>query len=68
VDLRRKLTSRKFWCAIVAFLTPLLFLFNIGQEVVAQVTLVITSVGALIAYIFSESSVDKENCKAGADK
>jgi len=55
----QKLTSRKFWCALMAFATPLMMSFNIGEEVIAQVALVISGVGALIAYIFSEGLVDK---------
>lgn len=51
VEWKRKLTSRKFWSAIVGFITPLLIAFNVSSDTATQVTSIIMSGGALIAYI-----------------
>lgn len=58
-DLVRKLTSRKFWVALVAFIGALLTAFNVPQGSVSQVTAIIMSFGSLIAYILAEGAVDK---------
>lgn len=57
-DLVRKLTSRKFWVCIVAFVGALLTAFNVPQGSVSQVTAIIMSFGSLIAYICAEGAVD----------
>lgn len=53
-----KFTSRKFWAGIVGVLTPIFVLFNMPENDITTVTALITSCGALIAYIFAETSVD----------
>lgn len=55
---KQKLSSRKFWCAVVAFVSSLLFAFNVADSDVTQITSIIMAGGALIAYIFSEGWVD----------
>ena len=57
-DLIRKLTSRKFWVALVAFVTSLLVGFGVAESDIAQVASIIMAAGALIAYIFTEGWVD----------
>jgi hypothetical protein len=56
---KRKLSSRKFWCAVVAGLVPTLASFGIEENTIAQVVLLVTGAGALVAYIIAEASVDK---------
>ena len=58
IDWKKKLTSRKFWVAIVGFVTPLLLSFGIAQNDVTQVVSIIMSGGTLIAYIIGEGMVD----------
>lgn len=60
-DLIRKLTSRKFWVALVAFITALLVAFNVDAGSVEQVTAIVMSFGSLIAYIFAEGWADGSN-------
>jgi len=60
-DLIRKLTSRKFWVALVAFITALLVAFNVDAGSVEQVVSIVMSFGALIAYIFAEGWADSSN-------
>lgn len=65
IDWKRKLTSRKFWAAIVGFVTPLLLSFGIAEASVDQVTAIIMSGASLIAYIIGEGLADAAN--AGGD-
>ena len=58
VNWKQKLTSRKFWAAVVGFVTPILIVFNVPDLTIEQVTGIITSGGALIAYILAEGNVD----------
>ena len=61
IDWKRKLTSRKFWIALIAFITALLVAFNVDAGSVEQITSIIMSFGSLIAYILSEGFVDASN-------
>ena len=60
IDWKKKLTSRKFWAAIIGFVTPLLLAFGISEDVVVQVSGIITSGATAIAYIIGEGLVDSE--------
>lgn len=57
-DLIRKLTSRKFWVALVGFITALLLAFNVDAGSVEQITSIIMSFGSLIAYVLAEGWAD----------
>lgn len=63
-DLIRKLTSRKFWVALVAFISALLVAFNVSDASIAQVTSIIMAFGSLIAYIFAEAWTDSASLKS----
>ena len=65
INWKQKLTSRKFWAAVVGFVTPLLLAFGIGENVVTQVTSIIMSGGTLIAYIIGEGLIDAANTGSG---
>lgn len=58
IDWKRKLTSRKFWAAIVGFVTPLLIAFGAQKETATEVAGIIMAGGTLIAYIIGEGMVD----------
>ena len=58
IDWKRKLTSRKFWAAVVGFVTALLIGFGMGENDVAQVISIIMAGATLIAYIIGEGLVD----------
>lgn len=60
-DLIRKLTSRKFWVALVGFITALLVAFKVDSGSVEQMTAIVMSFGSLIAYIFAEGWADSSN-------
>ena len=57
---KKKLTSRKFWLAIVGFVTPLLVAFGVTESDAAQIAGIIMSGATCIAYILGEGIVDAE--------
>lgn len=58
INWKQKLSSRKFWAAVVGFVTALLVAFRADNSTIEQVTAVVTAGGVLIAYIIGESVVD----------
>lgn len=58
IDWKKKLTSRKFWMALVAFITPLLLAFGVAENDVAQVVAIIMAGADVVAYIIAEGLVD----------
>ncbi len=66
IDWAKKLTSRKFWAAVIGFVTPILTIAQIPENTVAQVTATIMAGGTLIAYIIGEGMIDA--AAAGKDK
>ena len=56
--MRQKLTSRKFWAAVAAWITSIIACFGLSQDVTAQVTSIALGTIALIAYIVAETSID----------
>lgn len=58
INWKQKLTSRKFWAAIIGFITAILAAFGIPDLTIEQVIAVITASAALIAYIIGEGLVD----------
>lgn len=58
VNWKEKLSSRKFWAAVVGFVSAILIALNYSEMEIEQVTAVVTAGGVLIAYILGESYVD----------
>lgn len=63
IDWLRKLTSRKFWVALVGFITALLVAFNVDAGSIEQITSIVMSFASLIAYILAEGFVDASTSK-----
>lgn len=61
IDWKRKLTSRKFWAAIIGFVVPLLLAFGVSEAETSQIAAIIMAGGTLIAYIIGEGIVDAAN-------
>lgn len=61
IDWARKLTSRKFWAAVIGFATPLMTMLQVSDSTSVQVTALIMSGGTLIAYIIGEGMTDAAN-------
>ncbi len=61
IDWKRKLTSRKFWAAVVGFITPTLLAFGVSEAVSTQVVAIVMAGATLIAYIIGEGLTDAAN-------
>lgn len=64
----RKFTSRKFWAAVVGFVTPIMTIANVPENTAVQVTAIIMAGGTLIAYIIGEGLTDASNIGRGEDE
>ena len=60
-SLVRKLTSRKFWLAVAAFVTELIIAFRGDAELAETVAGVIMAGATVIAYIVGEGLIDAGN-------
>ena len=54
----RKITSRKFASALLAFITAVLVAFNMPENQIAQIVAIIGSFLTLISYILAEGQID----------
>ena len=61
IDLVRKLTSRKFWVAIVGLVSGLLLAFKVDAETIETVSGIIMAAASAVAYIIGEGLVDAES-------
>jgi len=68
IDWAKKLTSRKFWAAVVGFVTAILVAFGVDSLTIEQVAALIAAVATLIAYIFGEGLVDAARYQGYNDK
>ena len=58
INWKQKLTSRKFWAAVIGFVTAILMAFKVDSMTVEQVISVVSACSVLIAYIIGEGLVD----------
>lgn len=58
IDWKRKLTSRKFWMAVVGFVTGLLIFIGKSESEAAQVGALIMQAASIIAYCIGEGLAD----------
>ena len=58
INWKQKLTSRKFWAAIIGFVTAVMVVFGVSDLTIEQVVALIAAVSTLIAYIIGEGMVD----------
>lgn len=63
IDWKRKLTSRKFWLAVVGLVTGLLVAFKVDAETVETISGVIMSAASVVAYIIGEGLADAANAQ-----
>lgn len=57
-DIIRKLTSRRFWTAVCAFVALLVVAFGHSESEAAQVTAIIMAGATVLSYILGEGMVD----------
>lgn len=67
IDWVRKLTSRKFWSAIIAFVTEMVIAFGGTQSEATQIAAIILAGATVIAYIIGEGLTDAANA-GGSDE
>lgn len=65
IDWARKLTSRKFWMAAIAFITSLILIFGGSQEQATQIAGVILQGATLLAYCIGEGFADGKAAESG---
>ena len=58
INWKQKFTSRKFWAAVIGFVTAICAAFGIPDLTIEQVVAIITAGASLIAYIIGEGIVD----------
>jgi hypothetical protein len=58
INWKQKLTSRKFWAALITFITSILIAFGVSDLTIEQVIAVISAGSVMIAYIIGEGMVD----------
>lgn len=58
INWKAKLSSRKFWIAIAAVIIAIISACGINDITSEQVATIVSSIGALIAYIIGETAVD----------
>lgn len=63
-DIKRKLTSRKFWAAVADFVGMLLVARGCQESEVTQIVAIIMAGGGVIAYIVGEGLADAARAKA----
>ena len=62
-DMIRKLTSRKFWLAVAAFVTELIIAFKGDAELAETLSGMIMAGATVIAYIVGEGLIDAESAE-----
>lgn len=58
IDWKRKLTSRKFWLAVIAFVTALIIYFTGDAEKAEKIASIIMAGATVVAYIVGEGLAD----------
>ena len=66
-DVIRKLTSRKFWVAVAAFVSGLIIAFDGDAEVAETVSGVILQGAAVLGYLLAEGLTDAASVSGGTE-
>jgi uncharacterized membrane protein len=59
INWKAKLSSRKFWAAVLAWLTSLLTAFGVTDSIIARVSIIVAGFGSLAVYMLAEALTDK---------
>lgn len=66
--LKRKLSSRKLWAAIVGVITGVAMIFGLDEGVINTVSGAVVTVGSIVAYITAEGKIDAARVKDAVEK
>ena len=58
IDWKMKLSSRKFWVAVIGLVTAIALLFGASDSDASKIAAAITALGSVVSYILGESLVD----------
>ena len=61
INWKAKLTSRKFWVAVIGFIVPLIIAFGVSEETATEIAGIIMSGASVVAYIIGEGLVDSKS-------
>lgn len=61
IDWKKKLTSRKFWIAVVGLVSGLMMAFKVDAETIETISGVIMAAASVIAYTIGEGLADAGN-------
>ena len=64
IDWKQKLSSRKFWVAMIGFITAVLAGLNFAETDITKVASIVSAAGVLVTYILVEGSVDAARAAA----
>ena len=67
IDWKRKLTSRKFWMALAAFVAGLILAFKGDAKTAETVSGCIMSAASVIAYVLGEGLADAAAIKSESE-
>lgn len=67
INWKQKLTSRKFWAAVIGFVTAIMVAFKVDKLTIEQVVSVISASAVLIAYIIGEGLADNARITSGSE-
>lgn len=65
IEWKSKLTSRKFWMAVVGLVSGILVAMKMDEQTVAQVTGIIMAGASVVAYILGEGWADAAHIEDG---
>ena len=58
IDWKSKLTSRKFWMAVVGLVSGVLVALKLDEQTVTQISGIIMAAASVVAYIIGEGLAD----------
>lgn len=58
MNIKSKLTSRKFWAAAAGFVSGLAMVFGLDEAIVSTVAGAVVSIASVIVYIRTEGQID----------
>lgn len=58
VNWKQKLSSRKFWAALVGVVTAIGAAFGVADSVITQIVAIVSGIGVLAVYILAEAKID----------
>ena len=64
--IKRKLSSRKFWAALVGVVTGIAMAFGLDEGTISDVAGAVVSMSSIITYILAEAKIDAEAVKIEA--